>query len=179
MLTADVIEAVVGLASNLFYGAGIPAALLVCRKKKPAQRRGKVLIVNGDATYQPGKAQNFLTDDHLRTLADAVHAFANIEKLAHVVPVDEIAANGHNLNISRYVQTGADAEAGDVRAPQEAWLCCVRHSQPVSRPYKLRLRLACPSIGITPRSAMLWTRWPQVSASTPITARSAKVRSVF
>lgn len=116
MLDADVIEAVVGLAPNLFYGAGIPASLLICHKKKPADRRGKVLIVNGDATYTTGKAQNFLTDDHIRTLADAVHGFADIDKLARVVTGEEIAANGHNLNISRYVQTGADAEALDVAA---------------------------------------------------------------
>lgn len=116
MLAADVIEAVLGLAPNLFYGAGIPAALLVCRKKKPAERRGKVLIVNGDATFQPGKAQNFLTDDHVHTLAETVHAFADVDKLARVVPFEEIAANDHNLNISRYVQTGADAEVVDVAA---------------------------------------------------------------
>lgn len=114
MLEADVVEAVVGLAPNLFYGAGIPAALLVCRKKKPAGRRGKVLIVNGDATYQPGKSQNFLTDDHVHLLAHAVHAFADIDRLARVVPLSEIGANNYNLNISRYVQTGADAEAVDV-----------------------------------------------------------------
>jgi type I restriction enzyme M protein len=88
----------------------------VCRKNKPAERRRKVLIVNGDATYRAGKAQNFLTDDQVRTLANAVHTFADVEKLARVVPLEEIAANGHNLNISRYVQTGADAEAVDVRA---------------------------------------------------------------
>lgn len=116
MLAADVIEAVVGLAPNLFYGAGIPAALLICHKQKPADRRGRLLIVNGDATYTPGKAQNFLTDDNIAALADAVHGFADIDKLARVVPVEEIAANGHNLNISRYVQTSADAEAVDVAA---------------------------------------------------------------
>ena len=116
MLAADVIEAVVGLAPNLFYGAGIPAALLICHKKKAADRRGKVLIVNGDATYTPGRAQNLLTDAHIRTLADAVHGFNDIEKLARVVPAEEIAANGHSLNISRYVQTGADAEMVDVAA---------------------------------------------------------------
>lgn len=116
MLEEDVIEAVVGLATNLFYGAGIPAALLVCRKKKPSERKGKVLIVNGDQTYKAGKAQNLLTEDHIRTLADAVHGFEDIEKLARVVTVDEIAKHGHNLNISRYVQTGADAEEVDVAA---------------------------------------------------------------
>jgi type I restriction enzyme M protein len=52
----------------------------------------------------------------LKVLADAVHGFADIEKLTRVVPVEEIAANGFNLNISRYVQTGADAEAVDVAA---------------------------------------------------------------
>src|SRR5690606_19293357 len=108
---ADIIEAVIGLAPNLFYGAGIPAAILIIRKAKPAERKGKVLIVNGDATFKPGKAQNYLTADNVRTLADAYHGFADIQKLARVVAVDEIEANGFNLNISRYVQTGADAEA--------------------------------------------------------------------
>jgi type I restriction enzyme M protein len=116
MMKADIIEAVIGLAPNLFYGAGIPAAILVIRKNKPAERKGKVLVVNGDATFTPGKAQNHLTDANVRMLANAFHGFGDIEKLARVVPVDEIAANGFNMNISRYVQTDADAEAVDVGA---------------------------------------------------------------
>jgi type I restriction enzyme M protein len=116
MLRADVIEAVVGLARNLFYGAGIPAAVLVCRKKKPKARRGKLLIVNGETIFLPSKAQNFLADEHVKLLSRAVHAFADIDKLARVVPVDEIASNGYNLNISRYVQTGSEPEKIDVAA---------------------------------------------------------------
>ncbi len=116
MLEADLVEAVIGLASNLFYGAGIPAAILIISKAKPKERKDKVLVVNGDATFQSGKAQNTLTEANLKTLADAFHAYEDVEKLARVVPVEEIAANGFNLNISRYVQTGADAEAVDVAA---------------------------------------------------------------
>ncbi len=116
MLEADVIEAVIGLAPNLFYGAGIPAAILILRKAKPKTRKGKVLIVNGDATFQPGKAQNTLTDANVKTLADACHAFVDVEKLARVVSVKEITANGFNINISRYVQTGVEAEAIDAAA---------------------------------------------------------------
>jgi type I restriction enzyme M protein len=116
MLRADIVEAVIGLAPNLFYGAGIPAAVLIIRKSKPKARRGKVLVVNGDATFVPGKAQNSLSDENVQTLAAAFHGFADIEKLARVVPVAEIEANGFNLNISRYVQTGTDAEAVDVAA---------------------------------------------------------------
>ena len=116
MLKADIIEAVIGLAPNLFYGAGIPAAILIIRKSKPKDRKGTVLVVNGDATFQSGKAQNFLTDQNVKTLAETFHAFSTVEKLARVVPVEEIESNGFNLNISRYVQTGADAEAVDVAA---------------------------------------------------------------
>jgi type I restriction enzyme S subunit len=73
-----------------------------------------VLIVNGDATFRAGKAQNVLTDAHVELLTDAVHGFADIEKLARVVPMEEIAANGHNLNITRYVQTDIDADPVDL-----------------------------------------------------------------
>jgi type I restriction enzyme M protein len=114
MLKADLVEAVIGLASNLFYGAGIPTAILVIRKSKPETRKGKVLVINGDATFQLGKAQNFLTDENLRTLTDAFHAFTDVDKLARVVLAEEIEANGFNLNISRYVQTGTESEVVDV-----------------------------------------------------------------
>lgn len=114
MLKADIIEAVIGLAPNLFYGAGIPAAILIVCKGKPEEREGKVLVINGDQTFQTGKAQNHLTDANVRTLANAFHAFADIDKLARVVSIEEIAANSFNLNISRYVQSGADKVAVDV-----------------------------------------------------------------
>ncbi len=114
MLKADIIEAVIGLAPNLFYGAGIPAAILIMRKSKPQARKGKVRVIDGDATFQPGKAQNFLTDENVKTLAETFHAFADADKLARVVPVEEIESNGCNLNISRYVQIEAEIEAVDV-----------------------------------------------------------------
>ena len=116
MLKADIIEAVIGMAPNLFYGAGIAAGILIIRKTKPVERKGKVLIVNGDDTFQQGKAQNRLTDGDVRKLADAFHGFADIDKLARVVSIEEIAANDFNLNISRYVQTGAEAKAADAAA---------------------------------------------------------------
>jgi type I restriction enzyme M protein len=115
-LRADIIEAVIGLAPNLFYGASIPAAILIVRRAKPKERKGKVLVINGDAIFTPGKAQNHLTDANVKTMADAFHGFADIERLSRVVLLDEIEVNGFNLNISRYVQTGVDAEAVDVAA---------------------------------------------------------------
>jgi len=114
LLRDDLIEAVIGLAPNLFYGAGIPAAILIIRKTKPAQRRGKVLFINGVEQFVEGKAQNHLSEANLTALAKAFHDYEDIERLARVVPISEIAANDHNLNISRYVQVGVEAEDLDV-----------------------------------------------------------------
>jgi type I restriction enzyme M protein len=114
MLKEDLIEAVIGLAPNLFYGAGIPACILIVRKNKPAERRGKVLFVNGVEQFVEGKAQNHLSAANVATLAKAFHDYADIDRLARVVPISEIAANDHNLNISRYVHVAEDAEDLDV-----------------------------------------------------------------
>lgn len=116
MLEADIIEAVIGLAPNLFYGAGIPAAILILRKRKPKARLGKVLVINGDETYLSGKSQNSLTDANVRTVANTFHNFKDVPKLARVVSCKEIESNGFSLNISGYVQTGADAQQLDVAA---------------------------------------------------------------
>ena len=110
MLKDDIIEAVIGLAPNLFYGAGIPAAIMIVRKTKPAKRRGKVLFINGVEQFVEGKAQNHLSETNVMALAKAFHDYADVERLARVVPITEIAANDHNLNISRYVHVGEEAE---------------------------------------------------------------------
>lgn len=116
MLKDDIIEAVIGLAPNLFYGASIPACILVINKAKPADRRGEVLIINGAEEYKEGKAQNSLTETNVARFVAAFEAWANEERFARVVPMDEIAGNDHNLNISRYVQLAEEQEAIDVTA---------------------------------------------------------------
>lgn len=122
MLKADLIEAVIGLAPNLFYGAGIPACILIIRKNKPAARKGKVLFVNGVEQFVEGKAQNHLSDDNVSGLAKAFREYADLDRLARVVPLSEIAANDHNLNISRYVHVAEDEEDLDVAEEVEKLL---------------------------------------------------------
>lgn len=116
LIRDDLVEAVIGLAPNLFYGAGIPACILILRKQKPAARRGHILIVNGAEQFVEGKAQNHLSEANVATLAKAYSDFADAERLARVVPVSKIEANDFNLNISRYVHLGEDAVEVDVAA---------------------------------------------------------------
>jgi type I restriction enzyme M protein len=115
----DLIEGVIGLAPNLFYGAGIPAAILFLRKSKPAHMQGRVMIVNGAEQFEEGRAQNYLRDVHIDALSAGYLAFEDADKLAKVVTADELAEHDYNLNITRYVNLGEEAEAIDVVAEVE------------------------------------------------------------
>lgn len=114
LVEEDLIEAVVGLPPNLFYGTGIPAAILVANRDKPAERKGKVLFVEASREYREGSNQNYLRDEDVEKIASTVHAFADVERYARVVDVGEIAKNDFNLNISRYVDTAEEEERVDV-----------------------------------------------------------------
>ena len=114
ILVDDLVEAVVGLPANLFYGTGIPAAILVLNKGKKRERKGKVLFVDASREYREGSAQNYLRDEDVKKIAATFHAFKDVEKYARVVDVAEIEKNDWNLNISRYVETADAAVKVDV-----------------------------------------------------------------
>jgi len=110
LLSMDLIEAVIGLAPNLFYGTGLAACVLVLRKKKPAARKNKILISDASTLFRKGRAQNFLEDDHAREIAGWVQRFEEAQDRTRVVGLSEIEKEGFTLNISRYVlpPIGAD-----------------------------------------------------------------------
>ena len=118
LLDDDIIEAVIGLAPNLFYGTGIPACVLVLRAPgtKPAERAGKVLFINADAEFSAGRAQNYLLPEHAEKIVSTYRAFAVIPGYATVVTREDLAANDDNLNIRRYADNAPPPEPQDVRA---------------------------------------------------------------
>jgi len=117
-LDDDLIEAVIGLGPQLFYGTGIPACILVLRPvgSKPAARTGKVLFINADRDYREGRAQNYLEPEHIEKIVSAYRAFVDAPGFARIVARAELAENDDNLNIRRYVDTTPDPEPQDVRA---------------------------------------------------------------
>ncbi|MEU4476487.1 N-6 DNA methylase [Micromonospora sp. NPDC023966] len=118
LLDDDVIEAVIGLAPNLFYGTGIPACVLVLRApgSKPPERAGRVLFINADHEYAAGRAQNYLLPEHIEKLVYAYEAFTDIPGYARVVTREELRENDDNLNIRRYADNAPPPEPHDVRA---------------------------------------------------------------
>jgi len=115
ILEDDLVEAVIGLPSGLFYGTGIPAALLVINKNKAFERRGKVLFINAELDYQEGKNQNILRDQDIEKVVGCFDAYNEIKRFSRVVPIEEIRENDHNLNIRRYADTSPPPEPFDVR----------------------------------------------------------------
>ncbi|MCY4368753.1 MAG: N-6 DNA methylase, partial [bacterium] len=109
---------VIGLGPNLFYGTGIPAAILILRAKgsKPAERRGKVLFINADRDYGEGRAQNHLRPQDEEKITATYRNFADVDGFARVVTLDELADNDFNCNIRRYADNAPPPEPHDVRA---------------------------------------------------------------
>ena len=116
ILEDDLLEAVIGLPSALFYGTGIPAALLIINKKKPVERKGKVLFINGELEYQEGKNQNKLREQDIQHVMKVYDAFEDERRYSKVVEMDEIRENDYNLNIRRYADTSPPPEQFDVKA---------------------------------------------------------------
>ena len=125
ILEDDLLEAVIGLPSGLFYGTGIPAALLIINKQKPEQRKQKVLFINSELEYEEGKNQNRLRPQDIDKVVQTFDDYQDIKRYSKVVDLEEIRENDYNLNISQYADTSPPPENFDVRTTL-AWRypCC-------------------------------------------------------
>ncbi|MFJ4818345.1 N-6 DNA methylase [Streptomyces sp. NPDC088801] len=112
------LDAVIGLAPNLFYGTGIPACILVVRGSNgvPEEQRDGVLFINADREFTPGRAQNHLEAQHAEKIVTAFQERRDIPGFARVVSLTELEENDYNLNIRRYIDNTPSPEPQDVRA---------------------------------------------------------------
>jgi len=113
LLDHDLIEAIVGLAPNIFYGTGLAPAVVVLRRSKPAARKRKVLIADASTLFRNGRAQNFLDPEHATEIVGWFRAFKDVPDRVTIVSIEDIKAEDWTLNISRYVMppVGADIPA--------------------------------------------------------------------
>jgi type I restriction enzyme M protein len=96
------LDAVIGLPEKLFYGTGIPAAILIFKKHKSDD---SVLFIDASREYQSGKNQNSLSADNIAKIVATYQERANVVKYAFVASLKDIQDNDYNLNIPRYVDT--------------------------------------------------------------------------
>ena len=102
LIEENLLDAVIGLPEKLFYGTGIPAAILVLRKRK---RDDKVLFIDASRAFEDGKNQNVLREIDLHRILSTNQARIDVDKYSYLATLAEIAENDFNLNIPRYVDT--------------------------------------------------------------------------
>lgn len=119
IVSADLIEAVIGLGPNLFYNSPMESCIVICRSKKSSEREGKVLFVDAVDEVTRERAQSFLTDYHIERIVGTFRAFRAEDGFAAVTPVDVIAELDSNLSIPLHVdrlETRPEHNLGDAIA---------------------------------------------------------------
>lgn len=113
LIEENLLDAVIGLPANLFFGTGIPAAILIFDK---GRSRGDVLFIDASRDYKEAKNQNVLTDEQVDRIVATYRAYETVEKYAYRATPQEIADNDFNLNIPRYVDTFEEEAEIDLEA---------------------------------------------------------------
>jgi len=123
VIEKNLLDAVIGLPANLFYGTSIPACIMIFKKNRSSN---DVLFIDasgkdsdGNLRYIKDKNQNKLSEKHIQDILDAYFERKDIEKFAHVASYEEIKANDYNLNIPRYVDTFEEEELIDIEEVQD------------------------------------------------------------
>ena len=104
LLKQDLLEAVIGVGPNIFYGTQLAACVMVFKQNKTKKTKGKVLFIDGSSQVRIGRAQNFLEPIHVRQLYDWYTSFKDVENFVKVASLNDIAENDYNLNIPLYVE---------------------------------------------------------------------------
>ena len=119
LINENLLDAVIGLPEKLFYGTGIPAAILIFKKQKSDD---SVLFIDASREFKSGKNQNNLTQENIAKIIETYRARESVDKYAYLATLQEVKDNDYNLNIPRYVDTfeeEAEIDLVAVRAERE------------------------------------------------------------
>ena len=113
LITENLLDTVIGLPEKLFYGTGIPAAILIFKKRKADEN---VLFIDASRNFKAGKNQNLLTSEDIAKILSTFQSRTTIAKYSYLATLAEIAENDYNLNIPRYVDTFEEEAEIDLMA---------------------------------------------------------------
>jgi type I restriction enzyme M protein len=122
LIEADLLDCVLGLGPNLFFNSPMEACVVVCRSRKPPERRGHILFIDAVGEVTRERAYSYLTADHQQRIAAAYDAFVDEPGFAAVAPLARVSENGYSLSIPLYVRrTPAAAAGAPGRGLAEVW----------------------------------------------------------
>jgi type I restriction enzyme M protein len=117
VLERDWVECVILLPEKLFYNTGAPGAILIFRKNKPAERKGKILFINASKEFEQHpevRKLNILGKANIEKIVNVYMSFSEERGFARVVGLDEIRQNDYNLNVTLYVMADEEGEQIDI-----------------------------------------------------------------
>ncbi|MBU2286286.1 MAG: type I restriction-modification system subunit M [Gammaproteobacteria bacterium] len=200
IIGADLVEAVIGVAPNLFYGTGIPACILVLRQQvqrgaqrvsgKPAERQGKVLFINADREFFEGRAQNHLLPEHIEKIVSTFDDFKAVPGFSAIVDNATLEANDCNLNIRRYADNAPPPEPHDVRAhlvggvpraeiDAKAPLFAAHGLKPLDLLAERLPSTDCKYLDFRPEIARRQDIQPAIETNPGVTGKQAAIRAAF
>lgn len=104
MIEEDYVDAVIGLGKNLFYNSSMESCLLVCRMKKPKERKGKIIFIDAKEELRIERTNAWLEPQHIKKISDAYWKFKDVEGFVKVMPNKEVIDNNGNLSLQLYVK---------------------------------------------------------------------------
>jgi len=104
LLEKDLLEAVIGLGQNIFYGTQLAACIMIFRSQKAEEKQNKVLFIDASEQIRTGRAQNFLEEEHVDQIYEWYQDYQNVENCVKLATIEEILENDFNLNIPLYVE---------------------------------------------------------------------------
>lgn len=100
----DLIEAIIGLGENIFYGTTLAASIMILRKQKNPDKKNKILFIDAEELKKEGRSQNYMEKEHIEKICDWFNSYENVKNYVHIAEISEIKENEYNLNIPRYVE---------------------------------------------------------------------------
>jgi type I restriction enzyme M protein len=117
IVEADLVDCVLLLPEKLFYNTGAPGAIIIFRKNKPTERKGKILFINASNEYikhPTVRKLNTLSEDNVRRIVEAYKRFQDLAGFSKVVGIEEVRKNDYNLNVTLYVMPIEEGEQIDI-----------------------------------------------------------------
>ena len=116
LIDENLLDAVIGLPANLFFGTGIPAAIVVLKRNKTDKN---VMFIDASSEYNSDKTQNRLRDEDIAKIVETYKERETVDKYSYLASAEEIQENDYNLNIPRYVDTFEEEEEIDIESVQK------------------------------------------------------------
>uniref|UniRef100_UPI000B157632 N-6 DNA methylase n=1 Tax=Campylobacter pinnipediorum TaxID=1965231 RepID=UPI000B157632 len=116
LIDENLLDGVIGLPANLFYGTSIPACIMIFKKNR---KNKDIFFIDASSEFEKEKNQNKLSDEIIEKISKVYEDRKNVDKYAYLASLDDIKENDYNLNIPRYVDTYEEEEEIDIEQSKQ------------------------------------------------------------